>query len=219
MFLRTIELDPDFARAHGGLSYVLLQSAVLREPEERRDPLGEAMRHARRAAALDERDCMNQCVLGRVHVMQRSYEEGIAALELAIQLNPSFAQGYFALGHAVIWCGREDEGIALIERATGLSPRDPHLSTFHDLRAMAHYALEEYDAALAFARRAVRVPNASYRAFATLAATLGQLGRLEEAGPVLEELLRRKPGYNCAYARGEFFFCANDAVVDRFVEG
>lgn len=219
MFRRAIELDPGFARAHGGLAYVLLQSAVLREPEERPALLGEAMRHARRAVALDERDCMNQCVLGRVHVMQCDHEEGIAALELAIQLNPSFAQAYFALGHAMIWCGREEEGIALIERATELSPRDPHLSTFHDLRAMAHYALGEYDAAQSFARRAVRLPNASYRAFATLTATLGQHGGAAEAAPVLEELLRRKPGYDCTYARGDFFFCANDALVERFVEG
>ncbi|MBX6373244.1 MAG: winged helix-turn-helix domain-containing protein [Acetobacteraceae bacterium] len=219
MFRRAIELDPGFARAHGGLAYVLLQSAIMRDPEERPALIEEAMRCARRAVALDERDCMNQCVLGRVHTMQGNPEEGIAALELAIQLNPSFAQGYFALGHAMIACGRDEEGIALLERATELSPRDPHLFSFHDLRATAHFSLREYEAARNFARRAVRLPNASYRPFATLAASLGQLGRTEEAAPVLEELFARKPGYSCAYARGDLHFYVNDSLVERFIEG
>jgi hypothetical protein len=35
MFRRAIEIDPGFARAHGGLAYVLLQSAVLRPPADR----------------------------------------------------------------------------------------------------------------------------------------------------------------------------------------
>jgi TolB-like protein/DNA-binding winged helix-turn-helix (wHTH) protein len=219
MFRRAIALDPAFARAHGGLAYVLLQSAVLREPEERPALLEAAMRHARAAVALDERDCMNQCVLGRVHVMLRNVEEGIAALEQSIQLNPSFAQGYFALGHALVWCGREEEATALLERAAELSPRDPHLSTFHDIRAMAHFSLGEMEAALAFAWRAVRLPNASFRAFATLVATLGMLGRTEEVPPVLDELYRRKPGYSCAHGQSDFFFCVNEALVARFVEG
>jgi len=219
MFRRAIELDAGFARAHGALSYVYLQSAVLRGPEERQALLDAALHYARKAVALDDGDCMNFCVLGRAHVMHRNHAEGIAALEKAIQLNPSFAQGYFALGHAMLWCGREEEAIALLERATELSPRDPHLSTFHDLRAMAHFALGELDEAAAFGREAVRLPNASYRAFATLVAALGLLGRPEEARPWREELLRRMPGYSCAYALGEFFFGANDALVERFVAG
>jgi TolB-like protein len=219
MFRRAITLDPGFARAHGGLSYVCLQSAVLRDPEERPALLEAAMRHARAAVALDDRDCMNHCVLGRAHVMHRNYEEGIAALEQAIQLNPSFAQGYFALGHAMVWCGREKEALGLLERATELSPRDPHLSTFHDLSAMAYFSLGELDPAASFARKAVRLPNASYRAFATLVATLGLLGHFAEARPWREELLRRKPNYSCAHGRSDFFFCSDEALIGRFVEG
>jgi TolB-like protein/Flp pilus assembly protein TadD len=219
MFRRAIALDPGFARAHGALAYVHLQCAVLRGPEERQALLDAALEGARRAVALDDEDCMNHCVLGRALVMRSDLEEGIAALELAIQLNPSFAPGYFALGHAMVWSGRAEDAIGLFERAVELSPRDPHLAIFHDHRARAHLSLGEVEQAAAFARRAVRLPNASYHAFATLVAALGLLGRTEEARGWREDLLRLAPGYSCAYARGDLAVASNRALVERFVAG
>jgi len=80
------------SRAHGALSYVHLQGAVLRGPEERRTLLDTALDRARQAVALDDGDCMNHCVLGRALVLRGDHEEGIAALERSVEINPSFAQ-------------------------------------------------------------------------------------------------------------------------------
>lgn len=219
MFRRAMELDPGFARAHGALSYVRLQRAFLSEPAERPALLQAAMRHARDAVALDDADCMNLCVLGRAHAMLGNHEEAVAALEQAIALNPSFAQGYFALAFTLVWCGREEEALGLVERATELSPRDPHLTSFHHVRALAHFSLGDLEAATHFARMSVRLPNANYWPHATLAAALGLRGRGREAEAAAQELLRRKPGYSCAYARGDLAMCADQALVERYVEG
>jgi TolB-like protein len=219
MFRHAIELDPDFARAHGALSYVYLQSAFLREPEERAALLDAALAIARISVLLDDRDCMNHCVLGRALVLHRDYEDGIACLEQAIALNPSFAQGYFALGHALLWLGDEAKAIRYFERAAELSPRDPHLFTVHDVRAIAHLSRGEHEQAVAFARKAVRLPNANYLPFATLVSAFGHLGRAEEARAFLEELLRRKPNYNCAHALGEFFYSRDERLPRLYVEG
>jgi len=100
-----------------------------------------------------------------------------------------------------------------------LSPRDRHLPLFHDLRARAHLSLGEIEEAAAFARKAVRLPNASYRPYAALVAALGLLGRAEEARVWRAELLQRVPAYSCAYARADFAFGANEALVERFVAG
>jgi tetratricopeptide (TPR) repeat protein len=198
---------------------VHLQNTVLCAPEQRGGLLSAALAHARTAVALDDLDCVNHCVLGRVLVLQRRYEEGIAALEQSIALNASFAQAYFALGHAMIGDGRPRDALAYLTRATELSPRDPHLPIFYDLRAVAYLALGEEGTAAAFAHRATRLPNASYRAFSTLVAVLGRLGRLDEAAAAREELLRRRPEFSCAFAQDEFFYVRDDALVTRFVEG
>lgn len=219
MFARAIELDPGFARAHGALSYVRLLASALRPPEEREALLREALRGAREAVALDDGDCMNHCVLGRTLVMLRNHAEGIAALETSIALNPSFAQGYFALGHAMLWSGRPEEAAALLERAAELSPRDPHLADVHALRAMAHLAVEELAEAEDFARRAVRLPNANHLAFATLVAVLGRRGGGAAAAEALAELLRRWPDYDGARAREAFWCSANDTLAAAFLDG
>ena len=151
--------------------------------------------------------------------MTRQNDEALAAIDLSLELNPSFAQGYFAQGFNLLWYGREIEAETLLDRATMLSPRDSHLWSFHHVRSWAHFSIAEYDIAVEFARRAIRQPNVTYRAFATLAASLGRRGEKAQAEAVVLELLKRKPDYRTDTARQELFFCNDQDFVDRFTAG
>ena len=196
-FQRAIAADPNFARGHGALSYVNIQRALYDDPKDRPARLETAFRQARHAVALDELDCFCHCALGRVLCLTRQNDEALAAIDLSMELNPSFAQGYFAQGFNMLWYGREIEAETLLDRATMLSPRDSHLWSFHHVRSWAHFSLGEYDIAVEFARRATRQPNVTYQAFASLAASLGLLGERAQAETVAAELLQRKPDYTC----------------------
>ena len=218
-FQRAIAADPNFARGHGALSYVNIQRAFIDEPKDRAGRLETALRQGRHAVALDELDCFCHCALGRVLCLTHQNDEALAALDVSLELNPSFAQAYFAQGFNMLWHGREIEAETLLDRATMLSPRDSHISSFHHVRSWAHFSLGEYDIAVEFARRATRQPNATYQAFATLAASLGHLGDRTQAETAAAELLQRKPNYNIATARQQFFFCNDAGFIDRFVEG
>ena len=218
-FQRAIAADPNFARGHGALSYVNIQRAFIDEPKDRAGRLETALRQGRHAVALDELDCFCHCALGRALCLTHQNDEALAALDVSLELNPSFAQAYFAQGFNMLWHGREIEAETLLDRATMLSPRDSHISSFHHVRSWAHFSLGEYDIAVEFARRATRQPNATYQAFATLAASLGRLGDRTQAETAAAELLQRKPNYNIATARQQFFFCNDAGFIDRFVEG
>ncbi len=218
-FLRAIEADPDFARGHGALAYVNVQRSLYDDPQVRPARLETALRQARAAVALDDLDCFCHCALGRALCLTRQNDEALAAIDLSLELNPSFAQGYFAQGFNLLWYGREIEAETLLDRATMLSPRDSHLWSFHHVRSWAHFSLGEYDIAVEFARRATRQPNVTYRAFATLAASLGRLGEKAQAEAVAAELLQRKPDYKTDTARQELFFCNDQGFIDRFTEG
>jgi TolB-like protein/DNA-binding winged helix-turn-helix (wHTH) protein len=217
MFCRAIEIEPGLARAHAGLGYVRLQKAFYAEARERPALLRDALEDAKTAVGFDGRDAFCRCVLGRAYGMQRRYDEAIAELEETIAMNPSFAQGYFALAFTLNWCGRHDEAIALLDRACELSPRDPHLWSFHHARAVAHFSLDELPSAERFARQACRHPNATFWAFATHASILGHLG--EAADAAMAELLRRKPGYTRDRAREDLFFCGDTAFIARYLHG
>jgi TolB-like protein/DNA-binding winged helix-turn-helix (wHTH) protein len=218
-FTRAIAEDPSFARGHGALSYVNLQRAFLDEPKVRLPRLETALRQAQTAVALDDLDCFCQCALGRALCLTRQNAEALAALDLSLELNPSFAQGYFAQGFNLLWHGRETEAETLLDRATVLSPRDNHLWSFHHVRAWTHFSLGEYDIAVEFARRATRQSNATYQAFAPLAASLGLAGDKAQAQAAAAELLQRKPGYNADTARQELFYCNDADLIDRFLRG
>jgi tetratricopeptide (TPR) repeat protein len=218
-FQRAIAADPKFARAHGALGYVNVQRALYDEVRDRRVRLETALRQAREALALDDRDCFCHCVLGRALCLTRQNDEALAALDTSMELNPSFAQAYFAQGFNLLWYGREIEAEALLDRATVLSPRDSHLWSFHHVRSWTHFSLGEYDIAAEFARRATRQSNVTYRAFATLAASLGILGERTEAQAAAAALSQRKPNYRTETARQELFFCNDRSFIDRFVEG
>jgi hypothetical protein len=139
----------------------------------------------------------------------------IASISSTSPLSPSLS----ALAFMLVWCGREDEAISLLETACDLSPRDPHLWTFHHCRAVAHFSLVELESAEFFARKAYRHPNATSWAAATLATTLGHLGRTQEGAGVVSELLARRPGYTRSAVRHDLFFCANSGFVERYLDG
>ena len=218
-FQRAIATDPEFARGHGALSYVNIQRSLYDDPKDRPARLETALRQARLAVALDNLDCFCHCALGRALCLTRQNDEALAAIDLALELNPSFAQGYFAQGFNLLWYGREIEAETLLDRATILSPRDSHLWSFHHVRSWTHFSLAEYDIAVEFARRATRQPNVTYRAFATLAASLGRLGDKAAAELIAMELRQRKPGYTTDTARQELFFCNDQDFIARFTEG
>ncbi len=219
MFCRAIELEPTLARAHAGLSYVHLQMAFYGRSQDRAAHIRAALEAGQTAVSLDDRDSLCHCVLGRAYCLQQDYQAAVAELRNTVELNPSFAQGYFALAFSLVWSGDPEEAIALIEQATELSPRDPHLWTFHLTRAYAHLSLREYDSAEYFARRATQYPNATHVAYAALVSALGLQGRPEAAGEVRSVLMGMNPDYSQRTAQDDLFFCAEKEFIARFVQG
>ncbi len=76
-----------------------------------------------------------------------------------------------------------------------VSPRDPAVWVFYNIRAAARLSLGDYEAALGDARRAIRHPAAAYYSHATLASALALLDKREEARIALDKLLEIKPDY------------------------
>jgi TolB-like protein/DNA-binding winged helix-turn-helix (wHTH) protein len=218
-FSRAAAIEPGMARAHAGLGYVQVQRSLYAAPHNRAGSVKSALQLGRTAVALDEQDAFCRVVLGRALCLLRRNEEAAAELETAIDLNPSFAQAYFAQGFNKLWAGYPAEAEALLDRAILMSPCDNHLWSFHHVRSWVHFAMGEYELAAAFARRAIRQPNVTYRAFATLVASLGNLPDGSQVDASAAELLRRKPDYCSRLARQEFFFCGDESFMEKFAQG
>jgi adenylate cyclase len=111
----------------------------------------------------------------------------LAEAERALKISPNLAGAHYAKGASLISARRFREGIAAIERSIRLDPRRSSVR-FNQI-ALALYYAEEYEAAVDAANRAIRSSPNYPNPYRWLAAALGQLGRIEEAGRALEKAI------------------------------
>ena len=168
---------------------------------------------AKRAAALDERDPLSHTAVGLAYSLQGGHESAIAALRMAVELNPSDAKAYDGLGIALARAGRYEEAIEAVETAMRLNPHAPSLGPPLNLKTYCLVVLKRYEEAVEFARRAILAfdartlgvvsdtspgdtPATPFWPYAHLASALGHLGQTGEARAALDEMLLRKPDFS-----------------------
>ena len=214
-----IELDPAFAAAHARLAYVYVQNYWYGTHADREGNLNNAIRSARNAIDLDERDALGHLALGRAYAIQKRCDIALAELAEAINLNPGLAQAHFAIGQALFFQGRSEEALGPLSLSIQLSPHDPHVWAFLHVYALALFALDRMQEAENAAKSSVRHANATHWAFATLTSILGTQNKVEEAVIAKRELLAMKPGYSCRFAYDELGLPVDENFKKRYVNG
>jgi adenylate cyclase len=198
LFARAIAADPNFARAHAGLSFAYFSYAFLGYRGERARYAELAMETATRSVDRDARDPVGHWALARAFMIRGQLDEAIASFTTAIDLNPNFAHAYYNLAWAQCMAGQAAEAMANVDRAQRLSPRDPLLFAFIAMRAQAAFQLREFKAAADLIRQAMREPGAHIMIRAMLVAILGKASELEEAKAELARLHEERPGFSQA---------------------
>jgi tetratricopeptide (TPR) repeat protein len=138
LFRRAIELDPGLAQAYAWLSNAIVLAMVYFDADPREENLNEAVDIARKAVVLDERDALTHFACGRALLASKAYQDSLAALESAVELNPNLAMVYCGLGDSLAYEGRVSEAIPYFEKAIALSPYDPQRWSFYSYGALAH---------------------------------------------------------------------------------
>ena len=191
---RAIELDPNLAQAHMVLARTLNNRIWSGWSHDNEQDLSDACGAAMRAVTLDDRDSYAHYALAFLHLLSRRHPLALAEAQRAIDLSPNFALGYFALGEIRVFMGRFGEALDPLLRCLRLNPHDPQAFLSVSRIAMAQYHLGNYAEAVHYAERALQ-GRRIYIILRTLVASLGQLGRIEEAGAVLAEMARTAPAH------------------------
>ena len=218
-FHRAVALDPSFAAAHAGLSFVHYLNALLDYAGSREDEIDKAFECAKQSILLDDKDAMSYWSLGRAHRLRGEYDLAITSFKTALELNPSYAHAHYNLGWTLVLAGETEQGaIAALDQALRLSPRDPLLHTFMCVRATACYVLGLDEEAHRWAENAVQQSNAHAHVKAFYTFTLERVGRHAEAVRSAEALLRERPDYRCDLFRKGFPFRRSEDI-DTIIEG
>jgi len=104
-------------------------------------------------------------------------------------LSPNLAEAHGVLGQALIFSGRPQDGIASLATCIRLDPRSPRLAVRLNHVAIGHYLSRQYEAAAMAAAQAIRSYPDYPLPYHWLAASLGQLGQVEQGKEVLEKIM------------------------------
>ena len=200
-FERAITLDPGFARAHAGLSFVHFQTAFMRHTDDLAGEIGQARRHAERSLELDPLDPFVNFTMGRTFWLSGELEGSLPWLERSTTLSPHYAQGLYARAWTEALAERPVEGRGHVDLAMRLSPLDPMYYAMLATRAFTHLALGEDGEAARWAEQAARAPGA-HVLIAMIAAALHALAGDAARAAVWAQNVRERNG---VLRREDFF--------------
>ncbi len=218
LFQRATEIDPMFAPACTAMaiSYFIEGARYAARPLREAGKLTEIW--ARRAVEIDPNDADAQAELGWTAGMGGKLDEVLERLSLALAINPNSAWAHVIKGAALLFNGRPSDARAAMLAALRLSPRDP-MNFVPSLQiGISYYFERDYPNALEALRRTISRYSEVPQAHRYLAATLGQLGHLEEARDALQQAMSISPASFDSYvsARPPWF---RSADYDHMLEG
>jgi TolB-like protein len=160
LFQRAVALDPLFARAHAGLSFIHFQTAFMRYTDDITGETDQARRFAERGLELDPLDPFVNFTMGRTYWLEGDLESSLGWLERATTISPHYAQGIYARAWTEALAARGIEARLHVDLAMRLSPLDPLRYGMLGTRAFTHMAVGEDAQAADWAERAARSPGA-----------------------------------------------------------
>ena len=160
LFERAVALDPTFARAHAGLSFVHFQTAFMHYTDDLAGAIDRARRFAERGLELDPLDPFVNFTMGRTYWLQGDLDSSLGWLQRSTDISPHYAQGIYARAWTEALAGHPLDGRQHVDLAMRLSPLDPLHYAMLATRAFTHMALGEDTEAAHWAERGARSPGA-----------------------------------------------------------
>ena len=118
LFEHAISLDPGFARAHAGLSFVHFQTAFMRRTDDIAAEILLARDCAQRGVDIDPLDPFVNFTMGRSYWLEGDLDRASSWLERSTSLSPNYAQGHYARAWTETMAGRGPDGRGFSDSAT-----------------------------------------------------------------------------------------------------
>jgi adenylate cyclase len=214
-YKEAIDLDPDYAEAHGYLATSYFVPLWFGWEDSPQQALAKANEHTQRCLALDESNAFAHAVLGALCLVQRQWDKAIATGERAVSLSPNSADNLALFAMTLKSVGRVDEALTMIKKAIRLNPVPPEwylheLGTYYRL-------LGRYDEAIAILKKNLGRGRDYLMSMINLTATYSMADKLDQARAQAKEVLRIMPDFSAKQFMKGFAY-KDQKIIDDFIE-
>lgn len=218
-FEAATELDPTCVNAWAGLAYVKYHQAQANPTDSYRRRMADCLETATKAVELDPDDPRALGMLAIANSFLGNLEVAASEFRRALEICPSYAQGYAGLAYAQDFGGDFTGALQSADRTIRLRPHDPSLCRCTASKAVAGYLMEDYELAERIALDSKRSEQKWWLSNALLIASLGQQHRLADARNVIEEFRSTEPTFDLVDGIRSRFPFSNPSHTEHLVEG
>lgn len=219
LFYKAIELDSEFASAHGMAAYCYAWRKANRWMVDRDRETAETVRLAFRAAELGKDDAVALCRSGfALARVADDIDGGVAFIDRALAVNPNLATAWGFSGRVRVYRGEHDTAIEHLARAMRLSPLDSEIYSFQGSTAFAHFFSGRYTEASYWAERAIRENHKFLPVCAIAAASNAFAGFVKEARQAMERLREIDPALRISNLKNQIALLRSDDMA-KLAEG
>jgi len=194
LFLKAIEVDPNYARAYVCASWCYRRHVQLRGMVLSDEDKAEGIRLAQAGLKADSTDPYVLWQAGMTAVLvEGDFDAAILYIDRSLSINSNSARAWLASASVRCCVGDPETVIENADRAIRLSPLDTAMWVAYGALATAHLQLADYEEAAAWARKSVRQHAYNAPAHHVLAACCAHLGRTGEAGAAVTRSLELDP--------------------------
>jgi adenylate cyclase len=189
---RALQIDPRNVLALTISAYLIIFPVVIAQSDDPIADTRQADELVSRALAIDPNYDFAHVVKAWVLMAQNRHEEAIVEAERSLALNPSDVVAYMAIGIANNFLCRPERVFEAIDKAIRLSPRDPALWGFYEVKAEAYFTMRQDANTIEWSHRSVATAPTGYREPYTmlmLASASALSGQQVEAGEAIKAYL------------------------------
>jgi tetratricopeptide (TPR) repeat protein len=178
-----------------------------------------AQDRAVRAIRLDPQNAEATGIYGHICAfLNKDFEAAMHYFDCALRLNPNLAFIWALSAPTCCYVGQPDLALTRLDRYRELAPADPMFPLWEYFYAIAYFFKHDYEQAVAIGRRAAKANPDFVNGYKPLIAALGHLGRLDEAAPYIDKLLRLEPNFTVT-SFGRVYPFLKEADRDHYMQG
>ena len=191
---KAISVDPNFARAHGWLAYVVAQNMLYWKMSA--DSVKQAIEIGEYGLTLDDSTMRCHLALGVSYLFSGEHNRAGHHFEKALLLNPNDEILMIEYGRFLMYTNAPKDGADYVRQAMRQNPYHPNW--YWNILGRCLHTAKDYAGAIAAFER---IENTPFWSYAFLAACHAELGHTQDAKKNTEAVLRLHPDFSISKLR------------------